>query len=323
MLLGLEILEVEGTRVADTSDYDKVEMVEFLSLYWDTKSGGFASSSGCLPHLGTSYPAILAIALLESEDAYEIVDRGLFKKFILSCRSEKEHGAYCIHIGGETDLRATYMAVLAAKLFNFMDDSVTDGVAEHIARCQTYEGGIAPTPNTEAHAGYTFCGVAALALLGKLDSIDVMRLVDWACNKQKVLEGGFCGRTNKLVDSCYSVWLGSVFAILNQYLRLQFQVEQGHMLYDQLRLQQYILIGRQTPGGDLVDKIGKKVDFYHTSYSLSGLSMAQRLKTSENPEDEEVHLFEKAASNKLVDINPAYNLPRNKVTKMLAYFNSV
>lgn len=265
----------------------------------------------------------MAIALLECEEAYQIVDRDLFKKFILSCRSTKDNGAYCIHVGGETDLRATYIAVLAAKLFNFLDDSVTEGVAEHIAKCQTFEGGIAPSPNTEAHAGYTFCGVATLALLGKLDSINIMRLVDWGCNKQKILEGGFCGRTNKLVDSCYSVWLGSVFSILNEYLGFQFQVDGGHLLYDQMRLQQYILIGCQTQMGGLVDKIGKKVDFYHTSYSLSGLSMAQRLKTRENPEGAELHLFESGATNKLADINPAYNLPREKVARMLAYFNSV
>lgn len=273
--------------------------------------------------MGTSYPAILAIALLECEEAYDIVDKDLFKKFIISCRSETQRGAYCIHVGGESDLRAAYIAVLAGKLFGFLDESITDGVADHIAKCQTYEGGIAPTPNTEAHAGYTYCGVSALALMGQLHKINVMRLVEWCCNKQKSIEGGFCGRTNKLVDSCYSVWVGSIFSILNEYLGFQFQVENGYMLYNQLQLQQYVLLGCQTSLGGLVDKVGKKVDFYHSSYSISGLSMAQRLKTAENPTGAQIHLGGAAQTNSLADIHPAYNLPRSKVEGMLAYFKSV
>ncbi|MCP4485133.1 MAG: hypothetical protein GY823_11315, partial [Flavobacteriaceae bacterium] len=36
----------------------------------------------------------------------------------------------------------------------------------------------------------------------------------WLVNKQKDYYGGFCGRTNKLVDSCYTFWQGAVFNIL-------------------------------------------------------------------------------------------------------------
>lgn len=251
------------------------------------------------------------------------MDKQLFRKFILSCRSKTQNGAYCIHVGGESDLRAAYIAILAGKLFGFLDETITDGVADHIARCQTYEGGIAPNPNTEAHAGYTFCGVAALAIMGQLHKINIMRLVDWCCNKQKTIEGGFCGRTNKLVDSCYSVWVGSIFAILNEHLGFQFQIEDGHMLYNQLQLQQYILLGCQTSLGGLVDKIGKKVDFYHSSYSISGLSMAQRRKTPNNPSGWSIHLNGADKTNSLEEIHPAYNLPKKKVEFMLSYSSSV
>jgi prenyltransferase beta subunit len=49
--------------------------------------------------------------------------------------------------------------------------------------------------------------------------------------KQKELEGGFCGRTNKIVDSCYSVWVGAVFSMLNEYSGFNFNLE-GKLLYD-------------------------------------------------------------------------------------------
>ena len=45
------------------------------------------------------------------------------------------------------------------------------GTAEWIARCQTYEGGIGATPGEEAHGGYTFCGLAAMVLLGRAQTL--------------------------------------------------------------------------------------------------------------------------------------------------------
>ena len=54
-------------------------------------------------------------------------------------------------------------------------------------------------------------GYAALVLLGKQDMIDNKRLLRWVASRQMRLEGGFQGRTNKLVDGCYSFWQGGVF----------------------------------------------------------------------------------------------------------------
>ena len=40
----------------------------------------------------------------------------------------------------------------------------------------------------------------------------------WAVMRQGALEGGFAGRTNKLVDGCYSFWVGGVFPLLCRVL---------------------------------------------------------------------------------------------------------
>ena len=58
-------------------------------------------------------------------------------------------------------------------------------------RCQTYEGGISGCPGGEAHGGYTFCGYAALIILGHPKLLDTDRLLRWAVNRQMRLEGGF------------------------------------------------------------------------------------------------------------------------------------
>lgn len=40
----------------------------------------------------------------------------------------------------------------------------------------------------------------------------------WCANRQMRFEGGFQGRTNKLVDGCYSFWQGGVFPIIYEML---------------------------------------------------------------------------------------------------------
>ena len=85
-------------------------------------------------------------------------------------------------------------------------------------RCQTYEGGLAGIPHAEAHGGYTYCGVATLGIIEKLDVLELRKLLYWAVHRQMSVEGGFQGRSNKLVDGCYSFWVGGIFPILVEQL---------------------------------------------------------------------------------------------------------
>lgn len=117
-------------------------------------------------------------------------------------------------------------------------------------------------------------------------------------------EGGFQGRTNKLVDGCYSFWLGSIFPIiyttLNSSCRfilicsllieiykpdlhendLTVLLDSGDTiqikehLFQHEALQEYILICCQHPAGGLLDKPEKWIiilDFLITlTYAFNG-----------------------------------------------------
>lgn len=114
-------------------------------------------------------------------------------------------------------------------------------------RCQSYEGGFSACPGMEAHGGYSFCGLATLFMLGKdhlcdINAFTVIISIEctyrtglnggsvilisafhfhwqrWIVNRQMRLEGGFQGRTNKLVDACYSFWQGGAFLFLHNIL---------------------------------------------------------------------------------------------------------
>ncbi|CAG8725525.1 11986_t:CDS:2, partial [Racocetra fulgida] len=129
----------------------------------------------------------------------------------------------------------------------------------------TYDGGIGGEPGLEAHGGYAFCGLAAMEILGKTDLLDIPSL--------------FVGRPNKLVDGCYSFWVGALFPVLEAIMTRQ-QLEKNNTNCEELHefveaLQEYLLIACQYPKGGLIDKPKRSPDYYHTCYCLSGLSTSQ------------------------------------------------
>lgn len=48
--------------------------------------------------------------------------------------------------------------------------------------------------------------------------LDVPRLISWLSSRQNAPEGGFSGRTNKLVDGCYSHWVGGCWPLIDAAL---------------------------------------------------------------------------------------------------------
>ncbi|KAI8982165.1 terpenoid cyclases/protein prenyltransferase alpha-alpha toroid [Mycotypha africana] len=239
---------------------------------WQLPSGGFGGGGDQLAHLATTYAAVNAVAILGTPEAYALIDRRSLYQFLL--RMKQPDGSFTMHEGGEIDIRGSYCALSAAALTHLLTPELTENCIEFIQRSQTYEGGIGPYPGKEAHNGYTFCGLAAMEIVGGVHTLDVDQLTTWCCGRQMQLEGGFQGRTNKLVDGCYSFWGAGDFPILKAELDRQ-QLQSEDYLLDREALQEYILLCCQSESGGLIDKPGKGPDFYHTCYCLSGLSTVQ------------------------------------------------
>ena len=81
--------------------------------------------------------------------------------------------------GGEEDVRGAYCALVMIALLSLPLElssdaparavgltNLVDGLPEYLSRCQTFEGGISGSPQTEAHGAYAFCGLASLCILG-------------------------------------------------------------------------------------------------------------------------------------------------------------
>ncbi|CAM9224600.1 unnamed protein product [Phaeothamnion confervicola] len=180
--------------------------------------GGYGGGPLQLPHCAPTYAAVLSLLQLGTEEAYQSINRPALYRFFLSLK-DPSTGGFRMHHDGEVDVRGTYTAVAVASLLNLLTPELAADVADFALSCQTYEGGFGGEPWSEAHGGYAFCAFASLAILGQARRARLDDLLGWLCCRQMTLEGGFQGRTNKLVDGCYSFWQGGTVALVEYELQ--------------------------------------------------------------------------------------------------------
>ncbi|KAM7207503.1 Terpenoid cyclases/protein prenyltransferase alpha-alpha toroid [Naviculisporaceae sp. PSN 640] len=300
----------------DVSSYRQAVIETARSFQNET--GGFGGGGKQTSHLATTYATVLAIALVGGEDAYEVIDRKALWRWL--CSLKQPDGGFRVCVGGEEDIRGAYCATVIITLLNIPLDLTPEsparagglsnllaGLGDYVHRCQTFEGGISGQPNAEAHGAYAFCALGCLSLLDDPRRIfhrylNVPRLIAWLSSRQYAPEGGFSGRTNKLVDGCYSHWVGACFPLIEACLSPASSSSSSssepattttpavtahklppasETLFSREGLIRYILCCCQdeTKRGGLRDKPGKMSDAYHTNYVLAGLSSAQHLWT--------------------------------------------
>ncbi|KAG0212633.1 hypothetical protein BGX33_003448 [Mortierella sp. NVP41] len=326
----LHALDILGYRIPERLAIRAISTMRHIQ----SPTGGFGGGPGQDAHLATTYAAVNVLAIIGTKEAYDVIDREKLLEFLLSVK--QKDGSFTMTVGGEVDVRGSYCAMSAATITNVITPELTAGAAEFIGRCQTYEGGIGGFPGVEAHAGYTFCGLAALELLGRTDVLNLETFTRWSSSRQMSMEGGFQGRTNKLVDGCYAFWSGGIFPILGKMLETAGQDQDTlDFVYDRDGLQEYLLVACQSKTGGLRDKPAKSVDYYHTCYCLSGLSLSQHqisfrhelkeiapgglsaLLWSENYDKRRVV---GSPSNVLETTHPVLNIRMDKVRKALLHF---
>ncbi|OCF35551.1 protein farnesyltransferase subunit beta [Kwoniella heveanensis BCC8398] len=328
-ILGVALDQGTKDRVVST-------VLRFLS-----PNGGFGGgpANSQLPHLLPTYASVCSLAITGgpsdnggwkqlAEARQEIYD------FFMSCK--RPDGGFVVCKDGEVDVRGTYCLLVVATLLDLLTPELLYNVDHFLAACQTYEGGFAcsafpftlPSSESpgasenlftrasmaEAHGGYTSCSLNSYFLLTAIPipnfpaPIDAGAALRWSVLQQgEAIEGGgFRGRTNKLVDGCYSWWVGGGIPVCEELVRRERErrrKESGKTgskieiieseneaeeeewedvsvppLFNRVALQEFTLIAAQQEAGStggLRDKPGKRPDGYHTCNTLSGLSIAQ------------------------------------------------
>jgi len=133
---------------------------------------------------------------------------------------QQPSGVFAGDAFGEIDTRFLYCAVNALSLLGKLDLLNKEKAVEYIQRCRNYDGGFGSCVGAESHAAQgvvpsklavqanfnstVFVCVAALAILDRLDVVDVDTLGWWLAERQ-LPSGGLNGRPEKLEDVSHLV----------------------------------------------------------------------------------------------------------------------
>ncbi|KAG9098501.1 hypothetical protein FS749_003674 [Ceratobasidium sp. UAMH 11750] len=160
-----------------------------------------------------SYAAILTLAILR--DDFSRLDKPGLQRFVAKCQNPD--GSFSPTTSEQPgDLRILYTAFVICYLLDDWSAVDVPAALEFIRRCRSYEGGYGQSPDQEAHGGPTYCALAAMSLCPSvpgvgLDAKSRRQTIRWLSMHQTT---GFCGRTGKTPDSCYSFWCGAALRLL-------------------------------------------------------------------------------------------------------------
>ncbi|CAI6323865.1 unnamed protein product [Periconia digitata] len=332
----------------DLSEY-RDRVIHTFSLI-QHPSGGYGGGFGQLPHLAATYAAVLSIVMAGGTSAYESIDRKNMWHFL--GQMKQPSGGFTMAAAGEEDIRGAYCALVVLSLLHIPLElppdaparahgitTFTDKLGSWISACQSFDGGMSAAPGNEAHGAYAFCALGCLSIIGSPkrtlnDHLDLPALIHWLSARQCSPEGGYNGRTNKLVDGCYSHWVGGCWSIVEA-------AASSSNIWNRTALSRYILAAAQFKKGGLIDKPGKRPDAYHTCYNLAGLSAAQHVYSYEDTMLEELGGSELDApyywkveglyegdkvweeSDELEQVHPIFVVPFRAVHECRRYFEDM
>ncbi|KAL4227825.1 Geranylgeranyl transferase type-1 subunit beta [Mactra antiquata] len=177
-----------------------------------TKKGSEQFDSG---HIAMTYTALATLIILGDD-----LSRVNKESILLALRNlQLKDGSYRpVSEPSENDMRFVYCASCICYILDDWSGMNRDLAAKYIKQSLSFEGAIGQGPYLEAHGGSTFCAIASLVLMNKLDDTfndkDLKQIKRWCIFRQ---QSGFNGRPNKPVDTCYSFWVGATLQLLDCY----------------------------------------------------------------------------------------------------------
>ncbi|KAL3866453.1 hypothetical protein ACJMK2_043749 [Sinanodonta woodiana] len=166
-------------------------------------------------HIAMTYTA-LATLLILGDDLSRISKKAVLAG--LKNLQLPDGSYYPVPEGSENDMRFVYCASCISYILDDWSGMDVERAVQYIKNSMSYEGAIGQGPDLEAHGGSTFCAIASLALMNRLEHTftpkKFQKLKRWCLFRQ---QSGFDGRPNKPVDTCYSFWVGATLKLLDVY----------------------------------------------------------------------------------------------------------
>ncbi|XP_059549831.1 geranylgeranyl transferase type-1 subunit beta isoform X2 [Myotis daubentonii] len=183
--------------------------------------------------------AFFALSGLDMLDSLDVVNKDDIIEWIYSLQVlPTEDSDFCaVPEGSENDMRFVYCASCICYMLNNWSGMDMKKAINYIRRSMSYDNGLAQGAGLESHGGSTFCGIASLCLMGKLEEVfsekELNRIKRWCIMRQ---QNGYHGRPNKPVDTCYSFWVGATLKLLKIFQYTNFEKNRNYILSTQDRL---------------------------------------------------------------------------------------
>ena len=178
-----------------------------LGHVFDVKKASKQSIPFDSSNIAMTYTALLCLLILGDD-----LSRVHTEAILAGVRSlqQKDGSFVSVLEGSECDMRFVYCACCVCYILDNWSGMDVEKTTSYIVQSLSYEGAFGQGPDNEAHGGSTFCAIASLLLMGKLDSAlskqQIKGLRRWLLRRQ---DAGFNGRPNKPADTCYSFWVGA------------------------------------------------------------------------------------------------------------------
>eukprot|EP00928_Gymnodinium_smaydae_P069784 TRINITY_DN5349_c0_g4_i1.p1 TRINITY_DN5349_c0_g4~~TRINITY_DN5349_c0_g4_i1.p1 ORF type:complete len:426 (-),score=102.81 TRINITY_DN5349_c0_g4_i1:32-1309(-) len=165
------------------------------------------------PHIANTYVALVMLIMVGDDLSHVRRDA-----IAASLRKwQLPSGSFCCYRGmspldSESDMRFVYCAAAICYMLDLWHAVDVDAMFRFIVESQAFDGAFGMDPTCEGHGGCTYCAVASLYMMGRLDDLAGKdRLIEWCVKRQQV---GFQGRIEKPEDTCYTWWVGGALTLL-------------------------------------------------------------------------------------------------------------
>ncbi|KAK1892105.1 Geranylgeranyl transferase type-1 subunit beta [Dissostichus eleginoides] len=230
---------LSGLDVLDALDRTKLTLVvvgfedRHIGIPYSTKGPGVLHpyDSG---HVAMTYTGLCSLVILG--DDLSRVDKQACLAGLRALQLE-DGSFYAVPEGSENDIRFIYCAASICYMLDDWSGMDMQKAIEYITGSLSYDNGFGQGAGRESHGGWTYCAIASLCLMGRLEEAlsprELDRIRRWCIMRQ---QSGFHGRPNKPVDTCYSFWVGATLELLDVFQYTNFDKNRSFILSTQDRL---------------------------------------------------------------------------------------
>lgn len=236
------------------------------------------------PNLAMTYTSLLSLVILG--DDLSRVNR---TSIVAGLRQLQQPGGCFVPFPGsiEADMRFLYCACAVSYILNDWSGVDKDRAVQYITESTSHDFGFGQGPGQESHGGSTYCAVASLALMGRLNDLKSRDgTIRWCLMRQT---SGFQGRVNKPVDTCYAFWIGATLNILESLHLVDKEALMG------------FLESTQSKYGGFGKEQDDPPDILHSYMGLAGLALLELI-----PELSPINAALNLSSKKLAHLQSMY-----------------